>query len=80
MIFILAKHMDAAKLLAASNDLLPKDWLYANRVENLAGYKNQVLWLGAGYEDHPARREVLGVAKDRCFRIFEVTEVPKYML
>lgn len=80
MIFILARSMDAAKQLAVANNILPKDWRYAGYPDNLFANRNEVLWVGAGYKDHPYYQEVLEQAKNRCFRIFEITEVPKYTL
>ena len=80
MIFILAHNMDAAKQLATANDVLPKDWRYAGNKDNFYAYMNQVLWLGSDYIEHPNFKDVLEEAKKRCFRIFKVTEVPKYTI
>lgn len=80
MIFILAKNAEAAKQLALANDLLPKDWRYVYTPTVLHGVRNRVLWLGYDYTSHPDMREILDVAVYHCFRIFEVSEVPKYTL
>lgn len=80
MIYILAGNVDMAKQLAQSNGLLPKDWRAVYDIQSLYAAKNEVLWLGPGYQEHRRCQQVLEIAVNRCFRVFSVQEVPRYTL
>ena len=73
-VFILAGNREQTLWVARQHDMARSEWRAATGPHALLGHRWQVLWLFGSWRDVPNHADILEMAKQRDFRIFEIKE------